>query len=301
MKLTKNEFQVLEFLESSDGKVSQRKISSSLKISLGTVNKLVSSMALKNYLIYNNNDGIKITEEGLNQLEPYRVKRAILLAAGFGSRMRPVTLNTPKPLVRVHGKRIIDSILDALTMAGIDEVYVVCGYLAEQFSVLKDKYPNITILNNTLYNETNNISSAYLVRDKFKSAYVMEADLLIHNPKIIKKYNYSSNYTARYVEETNDWCFKMKNGYINSLQIGGKDCYHTYCIAYFDNEDGIKMEKDLESAFSLPGAREKVWDYVALDYFKEHYKISVREVDKSDIDEIDTFNELKMIDKTYDV
>ena len=93
----------------------------------------------------------------------------------------------------------------------------------------------------------------------------------------------------------------MKNGYINSLQIGGKDCYHTYCIAYFDNEDGIKMEKDLESAFSLPGAREKVWDYVALDYFKEHYKISVREVDKSDIDEIDTFNELKMIDKTYDV
>lgn len=300
MKITKNDFDVLSFIESCEDKVSQRKISNSLGVSVGTVNKIVTELIKQEALIYDS-EGLTITDYGLELLEPYRVKRAILLAAGFGSRMRPITLTTPKPLVPVHGRRIIDSIIDALIQADITEIYVVCGYLGEQFNVLKEKYPNINIVKNPLYNETNNISSAYLVRDKFQNAYVMEADLLIHNPAIIKKYHYNSNYTGRYVEETNDWCFEMKNGNIDKLQIGGKNCYHTYCIAYFTEEDGKQMEKDLELAFDIPGAKEKVWDYVALDYFKEHYKIKVRDVEKSDIDEIDTFNELKAIDNTYDI
>ena len=61
------------------------------------------------------------------------------------------------------------------------------------------------------------------------------------------------------------------------------------------------MKDDIKAAFEIPGAKERVWDYVALEYFKDHYKIGVRDVLKSDIDEIDTFNELKSIDKTYDV
>lgn len=61
------------------------------------------------------------------------------------------------------------------------------------------------------------------------------------------------------------------------------------------------MKIDLEKSFDLPGAKEKVWDYVALDYFKNNYKLYVRDVKLEDIDEIDSFNELKKIDKTYDV
>lgn len=295
--LSFNQFEVLTTIEQSKEKLSQREIAKLTNLSLGTVNKIISELEEKKYIDAEN----KITALGLEMLEPFKVKRAIFLAAGFGSRMRPITLNTPKPLVRVHGRRIIESSIDALIEKGITEIYVVCGYLGEQFSVLKEKYPNITLINNPIYNETNNISSALLVRDKFRNAYVMEADLLVHNPDIIKKYQYSSNYTGRYVDETNDWCFKMKNGYIDKLQVGGTDCYHTYCIAYFDEEDGAQMEKDIELSFDIPGARDKVWDYIALEYFKEHYKISVRDVLESDITEIDTFNELKAIDKTYDV
>ena len=295
--LSFNQFEVLTTIEQSKEKLSQREIAKLTNLSLGTVNKIISELEEKEYIDAEN----KITALGLEMLEPFKVKRAIFLAAGFGSRMRPITLNTPKPLVRVHGRRIIESSIDALIEKGITEIYVVCGYLGEQFSVLKEKYPNITLINNPIYNETNNISSALLVRDKFRNAYVMEADLLVHNPDIIKKYQYSSNYTGRYVDETNDWCFKMKNGYIDKLQVGGTDCYHTYCIAYFDEEDGAQMEKDIELSFDIPGARDKVWDYIALEYFKEHYKISVRDVLESDITEIDTFNELKAIDKTYDV
>ena len=65
-----------------------------------------------------------VTARGIAALEPYRVKRAVLLAAGFGSRLLPVTVNTPKPLARVHGVRIIDRLIDALLDAGISEIYI---------------------------------------------------------------------------------------------------------------------------------------------------------------------------------
>lgn len=300
MKLSKNYFEVLSLIAVSKEKLSQRKISKSVNISVGTVNKIINDLIQKEALAYNDGE-LEVTEHGLELLEPYRAKRAILLAAGFGSRMRPITLNTPKPLVMVHGKRIIESIIEALIDVDITEIYVVRGYLGEQFDALKAKYPCITLIDNPMYNEMNNISSAYVARHLFQNAYVMESDLLINNKAIIKKYQYNSNYTGRYVEVTDDWCFEMKNGYIDKLQVGGKNVYHTYCIAYFTEEDGKQMEKDIEASFSIPGAKDKVWDYVALDYFKDHYKVSVRDVEKSDIDEIDTFNELKAIDKSYDI
>ena len=74
----------------------------------------------------------RITKTGLDALEP-RVKKAVIVAAGFGTRMVPLTFNTPKPLIRVRGERIIDSQIDACLNAGIDEIYIVRGYLAEQF------------------------------------------------------------------------------------------------------------------------------------------------------------------------
>ena len=63
----------------------------------------------------------------------HTVKKAIVMAAGTGKRMRPLTLHTPKPLVRVGGVRMIDTILHGLWQNGIHEIYVVVGYLEEQF------------------------------------------------------------------------------------------------------------------------------------------------------------------------
>ena len=101
-----------------------------------------------------------ITAKGLEALEPYKTKRVIFMAAGFGSRLRPVTLEIAKPLVKVNGVRIIDTLIDGAMGAGIEELVVVCGYLGEQFDQLLYKYPNIQFIENPIYNEANNISSA---------------------------------------------------------------------------------------------------------------------------------------------
>ena len=54
-----------------------------------------------------------------------KAERAIIMAAGLGNRMRPVTLTTPKPLVKVNGVRMIDTVIQGLHENGITEIYIV--------------------------------------------------------------------------------------------------------------------------------------------------------------------------------
>lgn len=297
MQLTINQFEVLTTIERNEKKLSQRDIAKETKLSLGTINKVISEL-LENKLIDKDN---AITQNGLKVLEPYRVKRAIFLAAGFGSRLVPITLNTPKPMVLVNGKRIIETLLEAVVKAEIEEIYIITGYLSEQFEILKKKYPQIKFVENNMYNEANNISSAYLVRNLIKNAYVLESDLYLYNPKLIRKYEYHSNFLGYYVDRSDDWCIEVKNGIITKEKVGGINCYQMVGISYYDENDGQSIEKDMEKVFNSPGGKEKYWEQVILDVCKKNYNIYLRECQKEDIIEIDTFNELKAIDKTYDV
>ena len=294
--LTKKQFNVLEKYATIDKELSQRELASLTNYSLGSINTVVNELIELNYIKDN-----KITKSGLEVLKNYAVKRAVFIAAGFGSRLVPITLNTPKPLVRVNGKRIIDGLIDACLEAGIDEIYIVRGYLREQFDQLLYKYPMIKFIDNDLYNEANNISSALLAKDYLENAYVFEADLLIYNPSIIKKYHYQSDFLAIKKDRSDDWCFKTKDGIIVEERIGGEDCYQMVGISYWNSEDGKKLKKHIEEAYNSPGGKEYYWEQVPLVVYKNDYKVEVAECMEEDITEIDTFKELKKIDKSYDV
>ena len=218
--LTRKQFDILSILAEEKGTLSQRQLGEKSGHSLGTVNRVMQELTELQYVT----EG-EITGAGISALEPYRAKRAIFIAAGFGSRLVPITFNTPKPLVRVHGQRIIDGLIDACLDAGINEIYIVRGYLAEQFDQLLYKYPMIRFLENPVYNEANNISSAMVARYMLSNAYVFEADLLISNPQIIKKYHYTSDFLAIKKDRTDDWCFTVKDGVIVEEKVGGLDCW----------------------------------------------------------------------------
>ena len=294
--LTRKQFDVLALLAQSPKALSQHQIEEKTGHSLGTVNRTMQELTELGYVA----DGV-ITNEGTTALEPYRAKRAIFIAAGFGSRLVPITFNTPKPLVRVHGKRIIDGLIDACLEAGINEIYIVRGYLAEQFDQLTYKYPMIKFIENPAYNEANNISSVMCARYLLQNAYILEADLLLYNPALVTKYQYATNYLAVPVKMTDDWCFTVKNGIITGLHVGGTDCCHMFGISYWDAEDGTKLAGHVEEVYNSPGGKERYWDQVALDYYLPEYKIGIRPCTFDDIVEIDTFRELKKLDETYDV
>ena len=213
----------------------------------------------------------------------------------------PVTLDTPKPLVKVNGVRILDTLLDALYSKGITNITIVRGYKKEQFDQLLEKYPTIRFIDNPEFNLANNISSAIHAIDLIDRCYICEADLYITNPEIINKYEYRTNYLGAKVTETDDWCFKKRNGNAVGYQMGGTDCYQAFGISYWDEEDGHKLSQDIQEVYQSPGGKERYWEQVPLVYRKEHYRVEVRECRDEDIVEIDTFNELKAIDKTYDV
>ena len=298
MELTRRQFDILEALATNKTVLSQRDLEKVTGHSLGSINKTVKELTDLGYM----EEGV-ITNSGINALEPYRAKRAIFIAAGFGSRLVPITFNTPKPLVRVHGVRIIDRLIEACLEAGINEIYIVRGYLGELFDQLLYKFPMIKFLENPMYNEANNISSALVARYMLSNAYVFEADLLISNPKIIKKYHYQSDFLGIKKERSDDWCFRVENGIIKEEKVGGEgdDIWQMVGISYWNEADGHRLSQDIADVFASPGGKERYWEQVPLVYCKEHYAVEIKDCKDEDIVEIDTFKELKAIDKTYDV
>ncbi|MEG1270861.1 MAG: NTP transferase domain-containing protein [Ruthenibacterium sp.] len=295
MELSKKEFDILTTLEMAGEKATaQRELAQKADISLGTVNKVLAELTEKQLVAKS-----KITLDGLAALEPYRVHKALFLAAGFGSRLVPVTLNTPKPLVRVKGVRMIDTLLDAVLALGITDITIVRGYLGEQFDQLLYKYPMIKFVENPAYNESNNISSAMCVRYQFANAYVLEADLVLSNPSILKKYHYRSNYLGVATEMTDDWCFESKNGIITKVKVGGTNCHHMFGISYWNKEDGTKMADHIKRVYDMPGGHERYWDQIALEYFLPEYQIGIEECSFNDIVEVDTYKDLKSLDSNY--
>ena len=249
MQITKEQFDImttiLEYKE-MDTNLTQRYLSENLGISLGKANKVMSELFNLKIIELDSFKNYAITSYGLELLEPYKVKRAIFIAAGFGSRLVPITLNTPKPLVRVKGKRIIETLLDAVVDVGIKEIYIVRGYLKNQFDELLIKYPNIKFYDNDEFNISNNITSLNLVKDKICNSYILDSDLYLTNPKLIRKYEYSTHYLGISTDRSDDWCLKLKNGKITSMELGGLNSPLMVGISFWTKDDGIKLAYDID-------------------------------------------------------
>lgn len=292
--INKGEFEVLTVLEKKEPFYSVRKIASILSCSVGKVQGVLRTLNEKGYV-----NGYKITEKGLSELEPYKVKRGIILAAGKGSRLYPLTLTTPKPLIKVNGKMIIETIIEALLNVGITEIIIVVGYLKEKFSLLKEKYPFLQFVENQEYDSANNISSAMKVKDKFSSSYILDADLIINGKDVITKYQWASNYIGIKVARTDDWCLIEKNGIVKGMKRGGENVYLMRDVVYFSKNEGEKFKDDCEKVYFSSGGQERYYDEVALDVYKNSYKFIVRPIDINDVVEIDSLSDLKAIDKSY--
>lgn len=242
----------------------------------------------------------RASAEELALLEPYRIKKAVFFAAGFGSRLVPVTLELPKPLVTVNGVRMIDTLLDAVLELGITDITVIRGYKKETMDVLLEKYPMIKFIDNDLYNEANNISSALLAKDLFENALVLESDLVLYNKEALSKYAYHTHYLGVKMDVSDDWCFKVDEDLrITEVHIGSEDVYQMVGISYWDAKDGKQLGLDVERLYNQEGGPARYWDEVSLIDYKENYNVYVKPVNADDIIEIDTYEELVAIDSSY--
>ena len=301
MSLNRYEYEVLCYIEKRGCvRCSVREISDTLCISGATVLKCINGLTERG-LICADGEELSVSEKGLQALEPYRVKRAIILAAGFGSRMMPATADRPKPMVTVNGVRIIDTLLGALVAAGVEEITIIGGYRFEKLGELLEKYPLIKLIENKEYAQTNNISSALLSFDTLHGGcYFCEADLYITNPDIITKYQYASNILGSYSMETDDWSFKMADGYLTDYKKGNTYCYNYYGISYWTAEDCEKLKQDFTDVYNnFEGGKDYFWEFIPFVLKKDRYNVEIRPCQKQDIMEIDNYYELAQLDPGY--
>jgi CTP:phosphocholine cytidylyltransferase-like protein len=231
----------------------------------------------------------------------HTVKRAIIMAAGIGKRMNPITLQTPKPLVKVNGIRMIDTVIQALHANDIREIYIVVGYLKEQFKVLIQEYEGITLIENPYYDTCNNISSLYVARDYICDSIILDGDQMIYNKDILKKEFSMSGYNAIWTEEhTEEWLMQVEaDKVVSCSRTGGEKGWQLYSVSRWTNEDGVKLKKYLEYEFEVAKNHQIYWDDVAMFNHFDEFTLGIMPMNKGDMLEIDSYEELANIDDTY--
>ena len=231
----------------------------------------------------------------------HKAVRAIIMAAGKGERMHPLTEKVPKPLIRVNGRRMIDSVIQGLRANGILEIYIVVGHLKEQFEELKILYPGVELIENPYYETCNNISSLYAVRDHLEDCMILDGDQIIYDPSILAPEFERSGYNAVWTdEETTEWLMTVENGIVTGCsRTGGSRGWQLYSISRWSAEDGAKLKKHLELEFDVKKNRQIYWDDVAMFCHPEEYTLGIRPMRAEDIIEIDSLEELIAADPTY--
>lgn len=232
-----------------------------------------------------------------------RVTRAIIMAAGIGKRMQPLTLTTPKPLISVNNTRMIDSAINGLHKNGIFEIYIVVGYLKEQFYQLERQFPGVKIIENPYYETCNNISSLYVARDYIEEAMILDGDQIIYNPTVLQPEFDRSGYNCIWTEhETDEWLLSVENGIVKSCsRNGGKNGWQLFSISRWTSSDGKRLKKHLELEFEKNKSYQIYWDDIAIFCHANDYELGIYKMNPGDVIEIDNISELARLDHRYQI
>ncbi len=290
--LSKSEFCVLRALAGGFSG-SQKKLSEHADVSVGTVNRLLKEFEEIGYT-----SSGSITRKGALSLEPYRVRNAVILAAGMSTRFAPISYEKPKGVMKVRGEVLIERQIEQLREAGVADIAVVVGYKKEYFFYLKEKY-GVDIVVNSEFVVRNNNSSLMAAKDLLGSTYICSSDnYFVENP--FDRYEWKSFYAAEYAKgDTKEWCITTTTGNrIASVKAGGADSWYMIGHAYFDEEFARRFMKILGEEYQREESADKLWESIYVDHIKE-LDMVMKPFEPGIIYEFDSLDDVRAFDPLF--
>ena len=233
-----------------------------------------------------------------------KITTALLMAAGMGTRIRPISEKIPKPLIPVHGTPIIETLIEAILLAGIQKIIITVGYQKDKYLYLKEKYNNIILVENKDYLSRNTISSFYAAMDYLRNenCLICESDLYIVDSSIIKGEMDKSRYLMRDVPPQNyEWGFDLQNDQVKRVVRPKRDIlldHHMYGIAYWMKDDLEKLIDAVNTSYHKVGYEQLAYDEVANEIF-DKIDMGVIRVNDGQLYEIDCLQDLVRVDPAY--
>ena len=222
---------------------------------------------------------------------------AIILAAGLGSRLKEITKSKHKALIEIKGIPNIERTILYLKEAGIDEIYIVTGYLSSQFEYLTYKYGGKLIKNNK-YREYNNIYSFYLASKYLSDSYVIDSDVVLFKNIFLDKPVFSTYYTIiRPESDELEWNpILNEKGIVTDIIISSRHLPSLLGISFWNLGDSKKILAELEKYNKLSVLEDSklYWDNIPMSLLGS-MEIRVRELSICDAYEVDNIMHYKFI------
>ncbi|MBR5337680.1 MAG: NTP transferase domain-containing protein [Lachnospiraceae bacterium] len=267
--------------------VNQRILSQDSGHSLGIVNKCLSRLTADGYL----DEHVALTKKAEGLLSECVPENAIILAAGFGMRMVPINLSTPKALIEVYGEPLIERIIRQLHDVGIKNITVVVGFMKESFEYLMDEF-GVSLIVNPDYAKKNNLSSLALAADRISNTYIIPSDIWCDRNPFNDHELYSWYMVSDLVDNDSDVRVNRKMELVRTGKNSGGNAM--VGITYLTKADAGNIVPRIRSFSADNSHDDDFWEAVL--YSTEKMMIPARVVHSSDVVEIDTYEQLRDLD-----
>ena len=267
--------------------INQRILAAQTGHSLGIVNRSIKELISEGYL----DEEIRPTEKALREAKEKAPKNAIILAAGFGMRMVPINTETPKGLLEIKGERLIECTIRQLHEVGITEIYVVVGFMKEQYEYLIDEY-GVDLIVAPDYASKNNLHSLKTAADHLSNSYIIPCDIWCEKNPYSRNELYSWYMVSDMVDDDSTVRVNRKQELVVQKEQAGGNAMIGIC--YLLEAEAAVVRERLEELGRDSRYDGAFWEETL--YRKDRMIVTARVVHAADAVEINTYEQLREID-----
>lgn len=271
--------------------INQRVLSATTGYSIGIVNQSLKNLEIENYL----DQYMQPTMKAKQVVKDNSPRNAIILAAGFGMRMVPINTQAPKALLKVHGETLIERTIQQLHEIGINDIYIVVGFMKEEFEYLIDRY-GVKLIVNTEYASKNNLHSLKLVSKYIDNTYIIPCDIWCESNPYNRNELYSWYMVSDLVDDESSVRVNRKKELVEvDAEHAGNQMIG---ISYLMSEQAETVKKKLNELGSSRVYAHSFWEETLFKGSK--MIVYAKIVSSTDFVEINTYEQLREMDENSD-